>query len=123
MSLRWRIAAALAAVAAAIGGLVAVGAYLSTADQLHSSIDESLSARAAALGSSQARGGDRGRGGPGRQPASADCPDPGAAASKHTNSTPRRCSAYAAESPVIPAPTTATSVAVVPMGTVYTAWP
>jgi len=77
MSLRWRIAAALAAVAAAIGGLVAVGAYLSTADQLRSSIDESLSARAAALGSSQARGGDRGRGGPGRQPASADCPDPG----------------------------------------------
>jgi two-component system sensor histidine kinase MprB len=83
MSLRWRIAAALAAVAAVIGGLVAVGAYVSVAGQLRSSIDESLASRASALDSSQPSrdgDGDRGprHGGPAAHgPAGSGCPDPG----------------------------------------------
>ena len=79
MSLRWRIAAALAAVAAVVGGLVAVGAYVSVSEQLRSSIDESLSTRAAALETAKPdHGGSRGgpRGAP-DQAGPSQCPDPG----------------------------------------------
>lgn len=86
MSLRWRIAAALAAVAAVVGGLVAVGAYVSVSDQLRSSIDESLSSRAQALDTGRPVRGAGNRGGPrapgpAGQPAQAAgpgaCPAPG----------------------------------------------
>jgi hypothetical protein len=42
VSLRWRIAAVLAGVAVLVGALAAVGAYISTANQLRASLDESL---------------------------------------------------------------------------------
>jgi two-component system sensor histidine kinase MprB len=49
MSLRWRIALGLAAVAALVGAFAAAGAYLTTARQLRNSVDETLLARARAL--------------------------------------------------------------------------
>ncbi len=50
MSLRWRISIALATLAMGAATLAAIGAYLATADQLRSSFDRSLSARASELG-------------------------------------------------------------------------
>lgn len=46
MSLRWRIAAGLAAIAALVGAIGAAGAYLTTSRQLHDSVDDSLRDRA-----------------------------------------------------------------------------
>ena len=46
MSLRWRIALGLAAVAALVGALCATGAYVTTSRQLRDSVDETLLARA-----------------------------------------------------------------------------
>jgi two-component system sensor histidine kinase MprB len=63
MSLRWRIALGLAAVAALVGAFAAAGAYLTTARQLRNSVDETLLARARALEAFGPR--DPGRG-PGR---------------------------------------------------------
>ena len=45
MSLRWRIAVGLAVIAGIVCALAATGAYLSTKQQLQSSVDESLVAR------------------------------------------------------------------------------
>jgi hypothetical protein len=45
MSLRWRIALGLAAIAALVCAFGAVGAYVTTANQLADSIDDSLLAR------------------------------------------------------------------------------
>jgi two-component system, OmpR family, sensor histidine kinase MprB len=64
MSLRWRIAAALAGVAVVVGVLAAVGAYVTTSQQLRSSIDESLVTRAAALEGPAPVHGNRGGPGP-----------------------------------------------------------
>jgi two-component system sensor histidine kinase MprB len=49
MSLRWRIAAGLAAIAAFVCALAAVGAYLSTARQLQAGVDNSLLTRSQEL--------------------------------------------------------------------------
>jgi two-component system sensor histidine kinase MprB len=62
MSLRWRIALGLAAVAALVGALAAAGAYLTTARQLRHSVDETLVARARALGAFGPRDPERGPG-------------------------------------------------------------
>jgi two-component system sensor histidine kinase MprB len=67
MSLRWRIALALAALAAVVGALAATGAYVATARQLHAAMDESLSTRAREVG----KGPDSDRRGPVGE---ADCP-------------------------------------------------
>jgi two-component system, OmpR family, sensor histidine kinase MprB len=45
MSLRWRIALSLAAVAGAVGMLAAAGAYVATANQISSTVDRDLLAR------------------------------------------------------------------------------
>jgi len=50
MSLRWRIALALAALAAVVAAVAATGAYVATAQQLRSAMDESLSTRAREVG-------------------------------------------------------------------------
>ncbi|MGE0878145.1 MAG: ATP-binding protein [Acidimicrobiia bacterium] len=47
MSLRWKIALILAAVAAGVGAIAATGAYVVTAHQLQAAIDDSLVTRAA----------------------------------------------------------------------------
>jgi two-component system sensor histidine kinase MprB len=47
MSLRWRIALALAAVAGVVSVLAATGAYVSTSRQLHDTVDETLIDKAA----------------------------------------------------------------------------
>jgi two-component system sensor histidine kinase MprB len=44
MSIRWQIALALAAVAAAVGAAAGVGGYVTTGNQLRASVDESLQA-------------------------------------------------------------------------------
>ena len=49
MSLRWRIAIGLGLVAALVGAFAAVGAYVTTARQLRSAVDESLVTRVAAV--------------------------------------------------------------------------
>ena len=59
MSLRWRIALGLAAVAALVGAFAAAGAYLTTARQLRNSVDETLLARARALDAFGPGGGER----------------------------------------------------------------
>ncbi|MCU0267990.1 MAG: HAMP domain-containing histidine kinase [Acidimicrobiales bacterium] len=55
MSLRWRIALALAGVAAVVGTLAAAGAYLATRAQLEQAVDDSLESRAAELTGPQTR--------------------------------------------------------------------
>ena len=62
MSLRWRIALGLALVAALVGAFAAVGAYVTTARQLSSSVDETLLTRAQTL--VKGDGDDRGPIGP-----------------------------------------------------------
>jgi two-component system sensor histidine kinase MprB len=62
MSLRWRIALGLAAVAALVGAFAAAGAYVTTARQLRNSVDDTLVARARALGAFGPREADRGPG-------------------------------------------------------------
>lgn len=64
MSLRWRISIALAALAMGVAALAALGAYVATADQLRSSFDGSLSARAAELGTGPKSGLSDGGGSP-----------------------------------------------------------
>ena len=49
MTLRWRIALILAVVAFGVGAAASTVSYLSTASQLHSSIDETLTNRAAVV--------------------------------------------------------------------------
>jgi two-component system sensor histidine kinase MprB len=82
MTLRWRIALILAAVAFGIGTVASVASYVSTASQLRSSIDDTLRSRAAAVNSSdsESRGrddhdGDEDRGG--RSDGVTDCPSAG----------------------------------------------
>lgn len=70
MSLRWRIALALALVAGVIGSFATLGSYVTTARQVRDSIDESLLTRAAAAAVP-------GRGRP-RGPGADDCPAPAA---------------------------------------------
>ncbi len=119
MSLRWRIAAALAAVAAAVGALVAVGAYVSVSDQLRSSIDESLSSRATALGTTAAHpdGGDRGgpQGRAERGPGGGACPDPGdfrPASAAQVVSSDGSVTPCVAGAPVLPTPAAGESIGV-----------
>jgi two-component system sensor histidine kinase MprB len=50
MSLRWRIALALAVLGAVVATLAAVGAYITTADRLNGALDASLSTRAREVG-------------------------------------------------------------------------
>lgn len=75
MSLRWRIALILAAVALAVGAIAGTSAWLTTSSQLHSAIDESLRSTAVAL-NAQHRDHD---GRDGDQPGGiANCPPAGA---------------------------------------------
>ena len=61
MSLRWRIALALAVVAGVIGSLATLGSYLTTSRQVYRSIDETLIARADVVNEGRLRpGGPRG---------------------------------------------------------------
>ncbi len=65
MSLRWRIALSMAAIAALVSAFGATAAYLNTADRLSASIDESLLAKAADLSFTSGGGphhDDQGRG-------------------------------------------------------------
>jgi two-component system, OmpR family, sensor histidine kinase MprB len=82
VSLRWRIAAVLAGVAVLVGALAAVGAYISTANQLRASLDESLVSRAATLNPDGGPNHGRepgGRGGPDNAaPGGTGCPEAGA---------------------------------------------
>jgi two-component system sensor histidine kinase MprB len=73
MTLRWRIALLLALVALGVGASAATAAYLSTASQLRSSVDDTLRARAVAV-----NGFEGGRGG-GHPDDGHDggCPNPG----------------------------------------------
>lgn len=74
MSLRWRIALILAAVALGVGAVAATSAWLTTEAQLHAAIDDSLRGTANALNTPS---GDRwNRGGPPRLVP--NCPPPGA---------------------------------------------
>jgi two-component system sensor histidine kinase MprB len=73
MTLRWRIALILAAVAFGIGAFAGASAYLTTSSQLRSSIDDNLRSRAEAA---NAVVGDRG-GHDGDGPQERDCPPAG----------------------------------------------
>ena len=82
MTLRWRIALILAAVALAVGAFAAIAAYVRTESQLTSSIDDTLKSAAATVnvaGPDQGGRGGRGPrddgGGPGNE---TGCPAPGA---------------------------------------------
>lgn len=75
MSLRWRIALILAAVALAVGAIAATAAWLTTSSQLHSAVDDSLRGTAAALNSQGPDQGDH-RGGPPHP--GINCPQAGA---------------------------------------------
>jgi two-component system sensor histidine kinase MprB len=83
MTLRWRIAFILAAVAFAVGAFAAIAAYLSTESQLRSGIDETLKSRATAVNTPTSEPGGHGRGdrgGPPGQPGpdgDGGCPAPG----------------------------------------------
>jgi two-component system sensor histidine kinase MprB len=81
MTLRWRIALILAAVALGVSTFAAVAAYLSTASQLGSGIDDTLKSRAAAVNTQSGRGPDGGHDGdhgPGDGPGDNDgCPAAG----------------------------------------------
>ncbi|MFN8036825.1 MAG: HAMP domain-containing sensor histidine kinase [Acidimicrobiia bacterium] len=72
MSLRWKIAVGLAAIAALVSAFCATGAYLTTSRQLRNGIDDSLTSRSAGVR-------DGGRGGPVPRPGpdSIECPPPG----------------------------------------------
>jgi len=59
VSLRWRIALGLAAVAALVGALCATGAYVTTSRQLRDSVDETLLARGRTLDALGRRAGER----------------------------------------------------------------
>ena len=74
MTLRWRITLILAAVALAVSVSAAAAAYLSTASQLRSSIDDTLTSRATAVNSTDGREPDGGRGGHGGPGGAADPP-------------------------------------------------
>jgi two-component system sensor histidine kinase MprB len=83
MTLRWRIALILAAVALGVSTFAAVTAYLSTASQLSSGIDDTLTSRAAAVNTESGRGGrgpdggHDGDGPDGRPGDNGDCPAAG----------------------------------------------
>jgi two-component system sensor histidine kinase MprB len=81
VTLRWRIALLLAAVALAVGAFAASASYLRTASQLRAGIDDTLRSAAAAVNSSNPdQGGRGGRGGRGDDGPSnsSDCPAAGA---------------------------------------------
>ena len=61
MTLRWRIALILAAVAFSVGAIAGTSAWLTTASQLHSAIDASLRGAAQTLNSQGGGGGDHGQ--------------------------------------------------------------
>lgn len=71
MSLRWRIALILAAVAFSVGAFAGTSAWLTTSSQLHSAIDDSLRGTAQSLNSQGGGGGDHG---PDQQPHGVNCP-------------------------------------------------
>jgi two-component system sensor histidine kinase MprB len=73
VSLRWRIALALAVVAAVVSTLAATGAYASTARQLYNSVDETLVEKATDVGLFRRAP----RRGPFGGPGAGVCPDPG----------------------------------------------
>jgi two-component system sensor histidine kinase MprB len=73
MTLRWRIALILAAVAFGVGAFAGASAYLTTSSQVRSSIDDNLRSRAEATNTV---GGDRGRH-DGDGPEDRDCPPAG----------------------------------------------
>ncbi|MFC6160226.1 sensor histidine kinase [Kribbella jiaozuonensis] len=74
MTLRWRIALILAAVALGVGAFAGASAYLTTSSQIHSSIDDNLRSRAEATNTVD---GERGRPHGGDGPDSRDCPPAG----------------------------------------------
>ena len=76
MSLRWRIALSMAAIAALVSAFGATAAYLNTEDRLAATIDESLLSQAREFSAFGADG-DRDHGGPGRS--SPRCTGPGPA--------------------------------------------
>ena len=76
MSLRWRIALSMAAIAALVSAFGATAAYLNTEDRLAATIDESLLSQAREFSAFGADG-DRDHGGPGRT--SPRCTGPGPA--------------------------------------------
>jgi len=81
VTLRWRIALMLAAVALAVGAFAAIAAYVRTDSQLESSIDATLKSAAAtvnASGPDQAGRGGRGPRDDGGPPNDTGCPVPGA---------------------------------------------
>jgi two-component system sensor histidine kinase MprB len=73
MTLRWRIALILAAVAFGVGAFAGASAYLTTASQIRSSIDDNLRSRAEAANTVQGDRGPHGGGGPDDR----DCPSAG----------------------------------------------
>ena len=81
MSLRWRIVAGLAVIAALVGTLAAVGAFVSTDNQLRASVDESLIARTNDANtqppSHEREEHDPEDGSPGYEPHPGNCPAPG----------------------------------------------
>jgi hypothetical protein len=86
MTLRWRIALILAAVAMSVGAFAGIVSYVSTVSQLRTGIDDTLRSRAAAVNTSTAdaasrggRGGSGGGGGDGPDGGGSDggCPSPG----------------------------------------------
>jgi len=77
VTLRWRITLILAAVAFGVGAAASTVSYLSTASQLRSSIDETLTNRAASVIAAEAQQngrGDRGGRGPDGGADDGDCP-------------------------------------------------
>ncbi|MGN6160738.1 MAG: ATP-binding protein [Marmoricola sp.] len=105
MSLRWRIALILAAVALGVGAIAGTSAWLTTQSQLHSTIDESLRATAQTLNT---QGLDHGERGP--DPTHGiNCPPPGsfqpAAAAQivEPDGTVLKCIAGGATLPVVEA--------------------
>jgi two-component system sensor histidine kinase MprB len=80
VTLRWRIALILAALALAVGAFAAIASYVRTESQLRSSIDDTLKSAAAAVNSGPdgGRGGREGREEPGPPGGDAGCPVAGA---------------------------------------------
>ena len=79
MSLRWRIALGMAAIAALVSTLGAVAAFLNTADRLETSIDESLLSTARDLSAAPDRSpdGNEGSQGNSHNEFSRECPPTG----------------------------------------------
>ena len=80
MTLRWRLALILAAVALAVGAFAATAAYVTTAGQLRSGIDDTLRSRAAAVNagpSGRSDGHDGVEASDDERPDPTGCPTPG----------------------------------------------